>query len=312
MASELEIEAPAAAAPSDGVVIGRYRATILETFRDTWRERHLLRLFGIFAIRRMFHGTLLGLYWIPLAVAVDIGGKVFLFGSVLSVRTPNGVPYVVFLLAGLLGWRLFHETVNFGVRSFQYFRKYALNFHFPLAIVPVANSARALVHFVAYLAVVGAGLGYYAARGVVYLETSAQLLFVPLGLLLCVVFGWGLTFFLAPLNYRARDVRFIVRAVLPLWMYLTPVVYPLDRLDGPLLLLAKLNPMAPIVEMIKFGLIGGGSVGPEFAAYGVASALGTFLAGLLFLNAFGPRLLSSQAAAVADEDDEDDVAASAV
>lgn len=287
----------------------RFRpATTLESLRGTWRSRHLLHLLGVFAIRRMFRLTLLGPLWLIIHVAMDILSKTFIFGGVLNVQTPNGVPYIMFLLTGMLGWRLFQHTLTFGIKSFQRFRGIVRDLDFPLLIVPVAATAQALVEFALYAAVLAAGFAYYWIKaGNILFETGPQLLLAPLGLLGCLVLGWGLCCWLAPINYRMRDVRFMLSYAVGFWLYLTPVVYPLSRLDGFPLLLAKLNPMAPLIEMIKFGLIGGGNIGPEFAAYGLGVSAVIFITGLMFLNRVGPRILREPAAVNYDDDEEEEL-----
>jgi lipopolysaccharide transport system permease protein len=126
--------------------------------------------------------------------------------------------------------------------------------------------------------------------------------------MLCLLFGWGLSMLLAPINYRKRDVRLVLKYGLQFWMYVTPVVYPLENLHGMVLLVAKLNPLAPMVEMIKFGLIGGGNIGVHFVLYAIGAATGTFFAGLLVVNRYGPSVLARPLLddGIADDDDDDD------
>jgi lipopolysaccharide transport system permease protein len=255
----------------------------------------------------MFRLTLLGPLWLIIHVAMDIAGKTFIFGSVLNVRTPNEVPYIMFLLTGMLGWRLFQHTLTSGIKAFQRFRAIVRDLDFPLLIVPIAGTAQALVEFALYLGVLMAGFAYYWIKADnILFETGPQLLLVPLGLAGCLVLGWGLCCWLAPINYRARDVRFVLSYAIGFWLYLTPVVYPLSRLSGFPLLLAKLNPMAPMIEMIKYGLIGAGNIGFRFAAYGLGMAALTFASGLIFLNRVGPRVLREPAAIGTDDDDEEE------
>jgi lipopolysaccharide transport system permease protein len=279
--------------------------TLSQSAREAWRSRHVLWLFSLFAIKRMFFLTMLGPGWILVNVLMDIGGKTFLFGSVLNVKTPDGVPYIIFLLTGLLGWTLFQQTLTFGTRSLQRYRKWTEHLYFPLLIVPIAAGAQALLHFLIYFWIVIAGLAYYAARGQVYYETGPQVLFVPLGLMLCLLFSWGLSFLLAPLNYRKRDVRLVLKYVMQFWLYVTPVVYPLQNLHGVVLWIAKLNPLAPMLEMIKYGLIGGGNIGIHFALWGAGWAVSTFVIGLLVLNRYGPWAIAQPLIDL--EDDEDDL-----
>lgn len=298
------LEKPALA-PAPYVALPYRRLTMRQSLVEAWRSRHLLVHLGTEAIRRTFNLTVLGPLWIVLHVVFDIGSKTFIFGGVLGVNTPNGIPYIIFLLTGMLGWTLFQQTLNFGVKGFQRYRRYAARLNMPLVLLPIACGAQALLQFVLYLGVVLAGLGYYALRGQTYYETGARLLFVPYGLILCLLFAWGLSLLLAPINYRKRDVRLVLRYVLQFWLYVTPVIYPLTRLHGVLLIVAKLNPVAPMTEMIKFGLIGGGNVGVHFVLWGTGAALASFLAGVFVMNRLGPRALARPL--ISDGDDDDDI-----
>jgi lipopolysaccharide transport system permease protein len=281
--------------------------SLRQTLGEIWRSRTLFWHLSILGIRRMFRGTFLGPMWLFIHVLMDLGSKTFVFGSVLGVAAPNDVPYIVFLLSGMIAWRLFQQTLTLGVKGFLRFSKLGRTFYFPLPLVPVGSAAQALVDMFVYLAAIGVALTYYGVtRHVVYLADGAQLLLAPYGLFLSLLFAWGLCFWLAPLNYRARDIRFVLRYGIGFWLYVTPVVYPLDRLHGVTLWIAKLNPMAPIVEMTKFGLTGTGRIGVNFALWGTAAALTSFFSGLWFLNRFGSVLLSRQVGVYSEDDDEDE------
>lgn len=297
---EAAVEAPA------GVTLPAYRMSLRESLVESWRSRYMFPAFGRMAIRRLFQFTILGPTWILLHALIDIAGKTFLFGSVLSVAAPHGIPYVLFLLTGMLVWRLFQETTMYGVRSFQRYRKWTREFTLPLLVIPIAGAAQALMDAFIYLVMVVGVLAYYALRGHVYFQEGPRLLFAPLGIVLCLFFGWGLSFILAPLNYRARDIRNALRYVIPLWIYVTPVVYPLSSLHGKTLAVAKLNPMAPIVEMTKYGLIGAGNVGVRFVTFAVASSLITFVGGLLFLNRFGSDMVARPLIVGGDEEEDEE------
>jgi lipopolysaccharide transport system permease protein len=174
----------------------------------------------------------------------------------------------------------------------------------PLVLLPMGAGAGALLQFCIYLCVVLAALVYYALRGVSYWASGAQILFVPYGLVLCLLFAWGLSLILAPINYRVRDVHQVLRYVLQFWLYVTPVVYPLTNLHGTILLIAKLNPLAPMTEMIKYGLIGGGNIGVQFVAWGTGVAFATFALGIVVMNRIGHQTIARPLISI--DDDEDD------
>ena len=113
---------------------------------------------------------------------------------------------------------------------------------------------------------------------------------------------------LTPINYR-KHVRLRREYVLQLWLYVTPVLSPLQNLHGFLLTAAKLNPLAPMMEMINFGLIGAGTSGCV-SSCGAAAPPATFAVGLLVITRYGPIALSRPLIddAEGDVDDDDDVA----
>ncbi len=80
------------------------------------------------------------------------------------------------------------------------------------------------------------------------------------GLALCLMFAWGVGMWSAPLYAWAKDVRYVLRLALPFWMFLTPILYPIEKLHGKSRLLAEINPLSSPIEMIKVGLLGAGSV----------------------------------------------------
>jgi lipopolysaccharide transport system permease protein len=279
------------------------RLTVGELLHELRLARHLFRVLTITAVQRFLRSTFLGPLWLGIHVFMNIASKAFIFGAVLSVKTPRDMPYGLFLMTGMLGWQLFQDTISYGLRSYQRNRRYFNEFYFPLAIVGIAGSGQALIEFFLYLTCMIAGFAWYwHTSGIFYLEIGPNLLLAAYGIVLCFLFSWGLSLVLGPLNYRARDVRHVLKYVIGFWLYLTPVVYPLENLHGVTLVLAKANPMAPIVQMIKYGLIGYGAIGVRFVVYGTVVSIGTFLFGLWFVNRFGHTLVAGETNMDMDDD----------
>jgi ABC-type polysaccharide/polyol phosphate export permease len=280
--------------PAEGrarVTIVEHRPTIREALGDAWHNRHLLRGLAANVVMLSFRKTILGPGWILIQALMDTIGKAFIFGSLVQVKGPDNIPYLVFLLGGMLGWRVFQRTLYITTRAFDRFSRLTRDLDFPLLLVPIASTAQLAFEFAVYTGLLIVALAYYSLRdGHLFLNTGPELFFAPLGLLWALVFAWGLAMFTGPLNSRARDVRHVLRNVVPLWLYLTPVIYPLDRLHGAVRVLAQLNPMAPIVEMIKVGILGAGVVDPKAAAWSLLITTSVFLSGVWFVSRHGARI----------------------
>jgi len=144
---------------------------------------------------------------------------------------------------------------------------------------------------------------FWASRGKIYAQLQPKYLALSAaGLLLCVTLAWGISLWTAPLTAHTRDVRMVIRYALPFWMFVTPVLYPIDHLHGKTRLVAELNPLSSPVEMAKVGLLGVGSVRLYAAIWSVGLITAVFASGVWFMNRFGSRIVGLQP----DFDDEDD------
>ncbi|SRR6266545_1607675 len=299
-----EVEAEPTTDPN-AVEIVDYRPTLIESLRDSWRARRLLWAVSSTALMAYIMKYRLGPTWILLSVFMPVIGYSLIFGGgVFNVQAPNGMPYFLFLLVGMMGWQLFQSTLTVAARSFLRLRRLVQDIHFPLILVPIAGSSQALVRFCLYLiAYVISVIYFWASRGKIYAQLQPKYLALSAaGLLLCVTLAWGISLWTAPLTAHTRDVRMVIRYALPFWMFVTPVLYPIDHLHGKTRLVAELNPLSSPVEMAKVGLLGVGSVRLYAAIWSVGLITAVFASGVWFMNRFGSRIVGLQP----DFDDEDD------
>jgi lipopolysaccharide transport system permease protein len=299
---ETRASEPVADAPS-APEVKPWRPALGASLSEAWQSRHLVMPM----LSRVFPDysqAILGRSWLVIRPGMDIFGKALIFGGVLGARAPNGVPYTIFLLVGLQGWRLFQRTLMFGTRSFRRFNRLNRNLNVPLLLVPVASTAIGVVELLVYQAfTIGVLVYYQVVTGHFYLQVGPQLLVGVAGWLLCLVFAWGIGMFFSVLAARAMDVRFGMRYVLELWLYCTPVVYSLDAVPTRFRALAEANPLTPVMEMIKYGFLGAGQIRLASTVWGVSAILLTCLAGLWFFNRTAPGLRLRD---VSDEEDEED------
>jgi ABC-type polysaccharide/polyol phosphate export permease len=304
----LDVEAePEPTANPNAVEIADYVPSLRESLVEAWRARRLVWVIAKTVLVAYFSKYRLGPTWLLLQTFLGVVGYSLIFGGgVFNVRAPNGMPYFLFMMVGMMGWQLFQSTLIVSARSFLRLRSLVKQVHIPLILVPIAGSAQALIRFSLYLiAYLIAIIYYWATKGRIYAQLQPKYLALSIGgLFLCVAFAWGISLWTAPLVAHTRDVRMVLRYATPFWMFITPVLYPIDHLHGKTRLVAELNPISSPVEMAKVGLIGAGSVRVYAALWSVGLITAVFASGVWFMNRFGQKIVGLQS----DFDDEDEEA----
>jgi lipopolysaccharide transport system permease protein len=195
------------------------------------------------------------------------------FGALLKAPS-DGIPYFLFLVTGAGVWQLFSEGWYIGTRSLQIQRRVLSRIHVPRLVPVLASSSIGVTWFALYAAILCAGLGYYwTAHHHLYVHIGVGLLESCGGILIVAGLALSLSLWTSILGAQARDPRFIVRHLLRLWYYATPVIYPLSALPPKFVTVAQLNPMTTPVEMVRHGLYGVGDVRLE----GLIISIGTLL-----------------------------------
>jgi ABC-type polysaccharide/polyol phosphate export permease len=304
----LDVEAePEPTANPNAVEIADYVPSLRESLVEAWRAKRLFWVIAKTVLVAYFSKYRLGPTWLLLQTFMGVVGYSLIFGGgVFNVRAPNGMPYFLFMMVGMMGWQLFQSTLTVSARSFLRLRSLVKQVHIPLILVPIAGSAQALIRFSLYLiAYLIAIIYYWATKGRIYAQLQPKYLALSIGgLFLCVAFAWGISLWTAPLTAHTRDVRMVLRYATPFWMFITPVLYPIDHLHGKTRLVAELNPISSPVEMAKVGLIGAGSVRVYAAIWSVGLITAVFASGVWFMNRFGQKIVGLQS----DFDDEEEEA----
>jgi lipopolysaccharide transport system permease protein len=232
--------------------------SLVTRLREIWRYRRLLRFFAAKSLSKLYKRTVLGAAWIFIRPLFPLLVNTLIFGGVLGVGS-NGVPYFLFLSCGSTLWDLFSQAVTWGTRSLELNRGFMSRIYVPRLILPIATVTPAYINLAINLGVFAVAIAYYrVTTGVLYWtpwNTGSALL----GLVLASLLALGLTLWTSVPGMQARDVRFTMSYVLGFWLFLTPVLYPLNTNSKYAWLLA-LNPMAAPVNGFKHGLLGIGAV----------------------------------------------------
>ena len=216
------------------------------------RYRDLLWLWTAREVQVRYKQSLLGVAWAilqPLALTI-----VFTLVFSLLVRIDTGdIPYPVFVYSALVPWTFFTTSLSFGIPSLVTNMNLVTKIYFPREVLPLASIGSAFVNFLAAAAVfVGMLVVYHVWPGI------HMLWVIPL-LVIQIILTIGVTLLGAMVIVFFRDMRFVVPLVLQVWMYATPIVYPVDLVPEQLRPYYFLNPMAGIIDGYRRALLMGES-----------------------------------------------------
>jgi len=230
----------------------------------------------------VYKQTILGPLWYLIQPLLTTIVFTVIFGRLAGLPT-DGLPPFLFYLSGIVIWSYFAECLNktslvFVANANLFGKVYFPRLTVPLSIV-LSNLASFGIQYLLFIAFVI----YYMAIGAAVHPTWLVLL-TPLLLLVMAGMGLGFGIIVSSLTTRYRDLRFLVGFGVQLWMYATPVVYPVSAVPEQLQWLIKLNPLTPIVESFRYAYLGAGTVSPASLAYSVVITLVVLLIGILLFN----------------------------
>jgi lipopolysaccharide transport system permease protein len=252
---------------------------------DVWRYRDLLFLLVHRDFVAKYKQTILGPAWFilqPLLMTVVFS---VIFGSVANIPT-NGVPPMLFYLSGLLGWNYFAQTFQATSGSLVANAGLFDKVYFPRLVVPLSAVISNFIAFGLQLGTLLCLWSYFkvfTSAGEVFRFTGA-IIWLPLLLLQIAALSLGVGLWLSSLTAKYRDFTFLNSLIIQIWMYATPVIYPLSQVPEKWRWLIAMNPMATPVEAIKYMFLGRGTVIPTYVAVSISMTIFVLLSGVVVFN----------------------------
>jgi len=229
-----------------------------------WEYRELLYFFVWRDIKVRYKQTALGVTWAILQPLMMMGIFTVVFSRFAGIPS-DGVPYPLFALVALLPWTCFAEALSRGSVSVASEAQLIRKIYFPRLLIPMAGVVAPLVDFaLAFLLLVGMMIWY----GVV---PTVSVLALPGFLLLALATSLAVSLWLSALNVKYRDVKHTIPFLVQIWLYASPVAYPVSLVPEQWRTLYSLNPMAGVVEGFRWALLGKES--PDFMVMAISSAV---------------------------------------
>jgi lipopolysaccharide transport system permease protein len=269
---------PAAEADEDEIVIRPRQGWIGVNWKELFACRELLLFLVWRDIKVRYKQTSLGVAWAVLQPLLTMSIFTFIFGRVAGVSSQTGgVPYPVFVFAGLVPWLFFYNGVTGAANSLISQQQILTKIYFPRLFVPTAGVGAFLLDMMMSLILYGFILLWYGV------SPSWHVVFLPLAIAAAVSATLGLGYALAALTVVYRDLRYAVTFMMQVLMYLSPVVFPMAILPARFHGALALNPACAVIEAFRWCILGT-PIDPLILAVGTVSNAGLFLFGLFYFR----------------------------
>ena len=260
-------------------------------FKELWAYRDLCSLFIKRNIVTQYKQTILGPIWYVIQPALTVIMYMIVFGGIAGIPT-DGVPRPLFYLAGTCLWQYFADCITKTSNTFVENSSIFGKVYFPRLVMPISNIISNLLRF-------GIQLGFFILVYIVYVivdpTCQAHLnwyaLLFPLLVIMIAGLALGFGTIVSSLTTKYRDLQILFAFLIQLWMYATPIVYPLSQTNSmrwlgiPVHKLMCLNPITPVIETFKYGFLGAGDfVGWRWLIYSFVFMCAILVVGIVVFN----------------------------
>ncbi|OSZ82181.1 ABC transporter permease [Chitinophagaceae bacterium IBVUCB1] len=250
---------------------------------EVWNYKDLILLLVRRDFVSFYKQTIFGPVWFFIQPFFTTFIYVFIFGTLASLST-DGLPQTLFYLTNIVAWNYFSECLN---KTSTVFRDNANIFgkvYFPRLVMPLSIVISNLTRFGVQLILLALAMLYYAVFKDYTFHITWYILLFPLMVLLMAAFGLGAGMIISAMTTKYRDLSFLVSFGIQLLMYVTPVIYPLSAAHEKVKWVLSINPMTPILEGIRLGLLGKGDITIASLLYAVTVVVVVLFIGIITFN----------------------------
>jgi len=264
-------------------IIESKRSFFVLNLKEVYNYRDLLFLFVRRDFVSLYKQTILGPLWFFIQPILTTLMFTVVFGSIAKIST-DGLPNILFYMSGLTFWTYFADSLNKTSNTFIENQGIFGKVYFPRLITPLSiifsNLFKFGIQFLLFLIF----YFYFYITEDSSIKPNWYILLTPYLIILTGFMGLAFGLIITSLTTKYRDLRFLIQFGVQLWMYATPVIYPLSSLSGKARTLVLLNPMTSIIETFKFGFLGSGTFRWENIIYSTVLTLVLLFISILIFN----------------------------
>lgn len=250
--------------------------------REVFQYRDLILLFVKRNFTSQYKQTILGPLWFIINPLLSSFISTVIFGNIAGIGS-DGVPYFLFYLCGYTLWNYFSTCVDATSATFVSNAGIMGKVYFPRLTMPIASVIYSAINMIIIFIMSIAAMVIFMINGY-KIHPNIMVLTIPVFMIQTAVLGLGVGIIVSSLTTKYRDLTILVGYGLNLWMYLTPVVYPISEVGGILKTIILINPMSSIVQNYKYALLGAGSFEWEYWLVSIGMTVVIFMAGVLLFN----------------------------
>lgn len=250
--------------------------------RELWKYRDLIFMFVKRDFKTFYKQTVLGPLWVIINPLLTTLMFTFVFGQIANIST-DGMPQFVFYMAGNTIWAFFSSTLSKSSNTFINNAGVFGKVYFPRLVSPIATTISGMINFGIQFAIfVGIVIYYTISGGGVH--PNIYVLLTPLLLIEVAALALGFGIIISSLTTKYKDLVILVTFGIQLWMYATPVVYPISQIPVKLQGIMLLNPVAPIVETFRYAFLGAGELPVMHLLISAGTTIIVLFVGMILFN----------------------------
>jgi lipopolysaccharide transport system permease protein len=260
------------------------RSGLLElNLPELWAYRDLLVMYVKRDIVTFYKQTILGPLWFVIQPVLTTIMFMLVFGRLAGIST-DGIPQPLFYFSGIILWNYFADCLTRNSKIFIENQAVFGKVYFPRLVVPlsitISNLVRFLIQFTIFLAIYA---WYYFQPGTM-VNPNIYILLLPLLVVMAAGLSLGFGIIFSSLTTKYRDLTFLLQFAVQLWMYATPVIYPLNTIPADKQWILVMNPMTSVIETFKYGAIGQGVFSWAHLGYSFIFMVVTLFLGVVVFN----------------------------
>jgi len=242
------------------LIIGPKGKLLGLNLKEIWRYRDLLEMYIKRDIVTFYKQTILGPLWFFIQPIFTTIVFMFIFGGLAGIPT-DGIPQALFYLSGITLWNYFSETLTKTSDTFLQNQAIFGKVYFPRLIAPLSITMTGLIKMFIQFSLFAIVYIWFVMKGLDVKPNIYALLF-PVLLLILANLSLGFGIIISSMTTKYRDLKFLITFAVQLWMYATPVIYPLSVMRGSYekyMWLIQANPVTAVMETFKYGFLGQGT-----------------------------------------------------
>jgi lipopolysaccharide transport system permease protein len=251
--------------------------------KELWNYRDLLLMYVKRDIVTFYKQTVLGPLWFIIQPVLTTVMFMFVFGNLAGIST-DGIPQPLFYFSGIILWNYFADCLTRTSKVFIENQQVFGKVYFPRLVVPVSVSISNLVRLLIQFGIFIIIYAWYYFKADSMVTPNIYIALLPLLIMMVAGLSLGFGIIFSSLTTKYRDLTFLLTFAVQLWMYATPVIYPLNTIPADKQWLILLNPMTSVIETFKYAAIGQGVFSWAHLAYSFGFMTILLFVGIIIFN----------------------------